>query len=51
MTFLGLAYYGGTLGLYDHPDGEEEWGRALAYLEDQEKQAEARRKRRKREED
>lgn len=34
MTALGLAYYGGTLGLYDR--GPDEWARALAFQQDQE---------------
>lgn len=38
MTYLGLAYYGGANGLYDHPDGEEEQARALAFLADQDEQ-------------
>lgn len=41
MTAIGLAHYGGTLGLYNQPP--EEWARALAFYEDQdERQREAR---------
>jgi len=31
MTAIGLAHYGGTMGLYNEP--EEEWSRALAYFD------------------
>ncbi len=32
MTMIGLAHYGGTMGLYNEPDNEH--ARALAYYRD-----------------
>ncbi len=31
MTAIGIAHYGGTMGLYNQP--EDEWSRALAYYD------------------
>lgn len=37
MTAIGLAHYGGTLGLYNQPP--DEWARALAFYADQDERA------------
>lgn len=47
MTMIGLAHYGGTLGLYNQPD--DEIVRALAYYRDRDERRIKQQKERERE--